>query len=99
MARFCVEDDRRQGALPERISRHEKGRPTGARWEQTASGRSEDRIAAVGHSGELGLMQAPGLEDLLADEGEVVHNVPPQRQPRSLLPRHASPEGMNVLKQ
>jgi hypothetical protein len=30
---------------------------------------------------------------LLTDEGEVVHNVPPQRQPRSLLPRHASHGG------
>ena len=43
-------------------------------------------------------MQALGLQDAFANQGEVVHNVPPHRQPRSLLPRHASPEGMNVPK-
>ena len=51
---------------------------------------SDDRGAAVADTGELGLMQALGLQDPLADQDEVVHNVPPQRQPRSLLPRHAS---------
>ena len=59
---------------------------------------SDDRGAAVADAGELGLMQALGLQDPLADQDEVVHNVPPQRQPRSLLPRHASRVGMNVLK-
>ena len=62
------------------------------------SRRSEHLSVGVAQAGELGLMQALGLQDSLADEGEVVHNVPPSRQPRSLLPRHASPEGMNVLK-
>lgn len=51
---------------------------------------SDDCVAAVADAGELGLMQALGLQDPLADQDEVVHNVPPQRQPRSLLPRHAS---------
>jgi hypothetical protein len=43
-------------------------------------------------------MQALGLQDPIADQDEVVHNVPPQRQPRSLLPRHASRVGMNVFR-
>jgi len=59
---------------------------------------SEHLRVGVAQARELGLMQALGLQDALTDEGEVVHNVPPQRQPRSLLPRHASPEGMNVSK-
>ena len=59
---------------------------------------SEHLSVGVAQAGELGLMQAPGLQDPLPDEGEVVHNVPLQRQPRSLLPRHASHRGMNVVK-
>ena len=38
-------------------------------------------------------MQALSFEDPFTDQGEVVHNVPPLRQPRSLLPRHASHRG------
>lgn len=74
-----------------------KKRPCGAPMVRSERD-SDDRGAAVADAGELGLMQALGLQDPLADQDEVVHNVPPQRQPRSLLPRHASRVGMNVLK-
>lgn len=59
---------------------------------------SEDLGLGIPYGSELGLVQALGLEDLFANQEEGVHGVPLDRQPRSLLPGHASREGMNVLK-
>ena len=47
----------------------------------------------VTHGGELGLTQPFGFQDLRANQGEGVHDMPPLRQPRSLLPRLASQLG------
>ena len=67
-----------------------------AEWVQLKSG-SEDLGFGVANTSELGLLQPLGLEDLLADQDEGMHDAPPRRQPRSLLPGLASLKGMNVV--
>jgi hypothetical protein len=60
--------------------------------------RSEDLIAAVVHTRELGLMKALGLEDPLADQDEVIHDVPRGGSPVPCCQGMRPVVGMNVIK-